>query len=149
MTYRDDVLRTLYQEPDKFIGKMSEFMFDPRQVTLSFSEATAATGVLNWAPGRKALVTKVKLVNGDVAIASSSVTTAFDIDVEDGSGTKTHDMTSKADSVAVGADEFLDLTLLGPALTRTVEATEIVKCARTIVSTQGECALVFDYRFID
>lgn len=149
MTYRNDVLRTLYQEPDKFIGKMSEFMADPRQVTLSFSEATAATGVLNWAPGRKALVTKVKLVNGDVAIASSSTTTALDIDVEDGASSKTHDMCAKADSVAVGADEFLDLTLLGPDLTNTVEATEIIKVARTIVSTQGECSVVFDYNFID
>ncbi len=149
MTYRDDVLRTLYQEPDKFIGKMSEFMADPRQVTLSFSEATAATGVLNWAPGRKILVTKVKLVNGDVAMAASGVTTAFDIDVEDGAGTKMHDMCLKAAGTAVGADEFADLTLLGPVLTRTVEATEIIKCARSIVSTQGECALVFDYTFVD
>lgn len=149
MTYRDDALRDLYQETDKFIGKMSEFMADPRQVTLSFSEAVAATGVVNWAPGRKILVTKVKLVNGDVEMSTSSTTTAFDIDVEDGAGTKVHDMCAKAANVLVNDDEFLDLTLLGPALTNTVEATELIKCVRTIASTQGECSLVFDYTFID
>lgn len=149
MTYRNDVLRDTYQSPDNFILKISEFMSDPRQVTLAFSEATAANGVLNWAPGKKCLISKIKLVNGDVAMAASSTMTEFDIDIEDGSGTKTHDLTAKAEGTAVGADEFLDLTLLGPALTNTVEATEIVKCARTITSTQGECSLVIDYNYID
>ena len=149
MTYRNDVLRDRYQETDKFIQKIAEHMSDPRQVTLAFSEAAAATGVLNWAPGRKILVTKIKLVNGDVEMSASSTTTAFDIDVEDGAGAKVHDMAAKANTVLVNDDEFLDLTLLAADLTNTVEATEIIKCARTIVSTQGECSLVFDYKFID
>lgn len=148
MTYRNDVLRDTYQETDAFIGKIQEFMADPRQVTLAFSEATAATGVLNWAPGQKVEIINVRLVNGDVAIAASSTTTAFDIDIEDGAGTKTHDLTAKASGTAVAADASLELTM--PALAdRTVEATELIKCARAIVSTQGECSLVFDYKFID
>ena len=149
MVYRNDVLREDYQRTDEFIQKIAEHMADPRQVTLAFSEATAATGVLNWSPGQKAEMLNIRVVNGDVAIAASSTTTAFDIDIEDGSGTKTHDLAAKADTVAIGADEQLALTLPAALADRTVEATEIIKCARTIVSTQGECSLVFDYKFID
>ena len=149
MVERNSNLRDIYQEQDRFIKMIDEHADDPRQMVVSFSDATAATGSAAWAPGRKCEILKVKLVNSDVLIDSTTNLTVLDIDIEDGAGAKTHDLTAKASGVAVVADAFLDLTLPSAPDDRTVEATELIKIARTITLAQGEMTLVFDYKFIE
>lgn len=149
MAERDNTLRQIFPEQDRFIQAIAEARDDPRQVVLAFSEAAAVTGALSFAPGQKAEILKVELVNGDVAIAASSTTTALDVDIVDGAGSKTHDLVAKAANVAVAADAKLDMGTAALLADRTVEATEMVKCLRTIASTQGEMSLVISYKFID
>lgn len=149
MVERNSKLIDIYPQQDRFIKAIAEFADDPRQNVICFSDATAATGSGAWAPGRKILISAVRLMNSDVLIDSSTNLTEFNIDIEDGSGGKEHDLTAKANTVAVAADTFLDMTLLTDPVERTVEATEIVKIARTITLAQGECSLVFDYHFVD
>lgn len=146
---RNTQLRSLMGEQDRLIKAIAEWADDPRQAVVCFSQATAATGsgALSFG-GRKVEILKVRLVNGDVLIDSTTNLTAFEIDIEDGAGTKVHDLTAKATGVAVLADAFFEMPM--PALvSRIVEATEMIKIVRTITLVQGECSLVFDYRFTD
>lgn len=148
MVYRNDLLRDNYKEQDKFIKQIAEHIDDPRQTVVVFSDAAAADGVMNWSPGRKTRIIGARLVNGDVSIDATTNMTVLDIDVEDGSGAKTHDFYAKAETVAVGADAIVEITLpASPAFI--VEATELMKIARTITGTQGELSIVFDYQFIE
>lgn len=148
MTYRNDPLRDNYHDVDRFTKQIAEYLDDPKQIVLSFSDATAATGSAAWKPGRKVEVLAIRAVNSDVLVDTATTTTAFDIDIEDGAGNKTHDLVAKADTVAIVADAIHDFVMPIPA-DKTVEATEQIKVVRTIVGAQGEISLVFDYNFID
>ena len=148
MVYRNDLLRDNYKEQDKFIKQIAEHIDDPRQVVICFSDTAAANGLVNWAPGRTTRIIGGRIVNGDVSIDATTNMTAIDIDIEDGSSAKTHDFYAKAETVAIDADEMLEMVLpASPAFI--VEATEIVKVARTITGTQGEVSVVLDYQFIE
>ena len=148
MAERNTQLRSLVGDIDRLNKAIAEWGNDPRQMVVSFAQATAATGSAALSFGRKVEIKKVRLVNGDVDIEATTNLTVFDIDIEDGIGGKEHDLTAKASGVAVDADAFLELAM--PALVaRTVEATEIIKIIRTITLVQGECSLVFDYVPID
>lgn len=151
MTFRNQIPRDLYPEPDKYILALAERLEDPRQVSISFNgDAAAATGSAAFAPGQKIKIVKIELVNGDVAIAASTNTTAIGVDIYDAAGTgKTHDVADKADTVAVGVRVSLELTLSTTEADLIVEADETIQVIRTIASTQGEMTLVISYRFVD
>lgn len=150
MTFRNSRLRDLYQSPDQWITAIAERLDDPRQVNIDFTQAAAATGSAAWAPGRKVRILAIRLVNGDVAIAASSTTTAIDVDVYDAAGSgKQADLAAKAANVAVGARVALALVLSATDDDRIIEADETLQIIRTIASTQGEMALTVDYRYED
>ena len=150
MTFRNSRLRDLYQSPDEWIHAIAERLDDPRQINIDFTQASAATGSAAWAPGRKVRILAIRLVNGDVAIAASTNTTALDIDVFDAPGTgKEADLTGKLATVAVAAKVALTLTLSSTDADRIIEADETLQVIRTIASTQGEMALTIDFRYED
>ena len=148
MVERNSQLRDIYQEQDRFIKAIAEHADDPRQILVCFSDAAGADGVGAWAPGRKVEITGIREANADVASATPTNTTAWDIDIEDGAGAKTHDLVAKASTVDVDADAIHPFVMPVPA-DRTVEATEQIKIARAVVGAQGETTICIDYKYID
>ena len=150
MTFRNSAMRDLYAHPDDFILGLAERMDDPRQVTIDFNEGTAVIGSGAWAPGQKVEIIEIRLVNGNVAIAASTNTTAFDIDVYNAVGdTKEADLAAKAANVAVAVRAALVLALSATPADRIIEADESLQVVRTIAGTQGENSLVISYKYVD
>ena len=151
MTFRNDIPRDLYPEPDKYILALAERLEDPRQILISFnSDASAATGSGAFSPGQKIRIISIILNNGDVDIESSTNTTVLDIDVFDAPGTgKTHDVATKLVGVVIDGKESLELTLSTDEDDLIVEADETLQVIRTIANAQGEMSLTVSYRFVD
>lgn len=93
----------------------------------------------------KARITGVRLVNHDVAMLTATTTVAINVDIEDGAGTKTHDVCAKAAATAVAADADAALTLSTTEADLIVENTEIIRVDYTGVGITGGCDVVISY----
>ncbi len=119
-----------------------------QHIVLAFPAAVDALASLSWRPRQKVRITNISMVNGLVAQAASTNTTVLDIDIEDGAGTKTHDVATLAAGV-VAADIFIDLTLSTTEADLVIESTEILKVLDTVVGTQGEMAISVAFVALD
>lgn len=103
----------------------------------------------NIALARKCRVTRIQVVNDDVAMAAASHTTAVNVDSEDGAGTKTHDIAAKAAATTCAADAFITLTLSTTEADLVVENTEIIRVDSTVVGTQGSFSVVIWVKWLE
>ena len=99
-------------------------------------------------PGKSRIVA-IRVVNDNVAQAATTDTTTVNVDIEDGAGTKTHDVAAKAAGTAIAADAFATLTLSTTEADLVVENTEIVRIDSTIAGTQGSFSVEIDYKLLE
>lgn len=117
-----------------------------KDVALNFE--LAASQQINWSPGEKVRIVEIRVINNATAQAATTNTTALNVDIEDGAGTKTHDVATKAAGTALAADAMVALTLSTTEADLVVEATEIVRIDRTVVGTQGSFVVNIKYKVL-
>ena len=101
---------------------------------------------INWFPNQRILITRITGCNGLTAMAATVNTTAWDIDTEDGAGTKVKDVAALAVGVYAVDAKIAALTLATTNADLIVEASEIVKMLVTQVGLQGEGTISIWYK---
>lgn len=138
-------LSGVYHDQTAFMQAVASAVSDPKKVLIVLEGA--ATLARSIALNTTVWIQRVTLSNGATAMAASANTTAIDFSQYDNvTPTKVgNTIAAKAAGTALGASLSLALALSTTATDMVVAAANQLRATKTIVGTQADCVVEFEY----